>query len=109
VGKTETELRARLLSETYVPVASTFTSLAVAERTLYLGIRANASAIEQWARFAAPGAKQPFFYTARAGPVGMGVIRATNQLVRLNKVRIVLKMEQYNGKLYYILTAYPEP
>jgi hypothetical protein len=108
VGKTEAELRARLLSETYVPVASTFTSLEVAERTLYQGIRANASAIEQWARFAAPGAKQPFFYTARGGPVGMGVVRATNQLVRLSKVRIVLKMERYNGKLYYILTAFPE-
>jgi hypothetical protein len=38
----------------------------------------------------------------------MGVVRATNQLVRLSKVRIVLEMEQYNGKLYYILTAFPE-
>lgn len=108
VGKTEAELRARLLAQTNMPVASTFTSLEVGEKTLYQGIRANAAAIEQWARFAAPGAKQPFFYTSRGGPVGFGVVRATNQLVQLSKVRFVLKMEQYNGKLYYILTAFPE-
>jgi hypothetical protein len=108
VGKTEAELRARLLAQRSVPVASTFTSLEVAERTLYQGIRANAAAIEQWARFAAPGAKQPFFYSVRGGQVGFGVVRATNQLVHLSRVRIVLKMEQYNGKLYYILTAFPD-
>jgi Bacterial CdiA-CT RNAse A domain len=44
----------------------------------------------------------------RSGPVGQGVVRATNQFVELSRVRFVLKMEQSRGKLYYILTAFPE-
>ena len=108
VGKTEAELRARLLAQRGMPVASTFKSLEVAEKTLYQAIRANAPAIEQWARYAAPGAKQAFYYTSRSGPVGQGVVRATNQFIELSRVRFVLKMEQYRGKLYYILTAFPE-
>lgn len=108
IGKTEPELRARLLAQRGIPAASTFKSLEVAERTLYEAMRANRAAIEAWARTAAPGAKQAFFYTAKES-VGQGVVRATNTLVQMNKVRFVLKMEQYNGKLFYILTAFPEP
>ena len=40
--------------------------------------------------------------------VGNGVARATNTLVDMQKVRFVVKMESYQGKLYYILTAFPE-
>jgi len=108
VGKTEAELQARLAAEAGIPAASTFESLEVAERTLYQGLKSNRSAIEAWAKTAAPGARKAFFYNA-PNPVGQGVVRATNQLVKMSKVRFVLKMEAYQGKLYYILTAFPEP
>jgi hypothetical protein len=108
IGKTEAELRARLLAQTGIPAASTFSSLEVAERTLYQALRANRAAVEAWARVAAPGARQAFFYTAQE-TVGQGVVRASNSLVQMSNVRFVLKMEAYQGKLYYILTAFPEP
>ena len=41
--------------------------------------------------------------------VGTGVVRATGQLTKLTKVRVVLRYQAYNGKPYYILTAFPEP
>jgi len=80
----------------------------VAERTIYQALKANAAAIERWAQTAAVGTKEPFFYTVRRGSIGMGVVRATGQLEQLSKVRVVLKMQQFNGKLYYILTAFPD-
>ena len=108
VAKTEAELRARLLAEANIPAASSFRSLEVAERVLFQGLRANQQAIESWARTAAPGARQGFSYVARE-VVGDGVVRATGKLVQMREILIVLKMQQYNGKLYYILTSFPVP
>ncbi|HEX8204207.1 MAG TPA: RNase A-like domain-containing protein [Isosphaeraceae bacterium] len=54
------------------------------------------------------GEDDPAFYTA-SEPVGQGVARATNALTQMSKVRVVLKMQSYQGKLYYILTSFPEP
>lgn len=107
VGKTEEELRARLLAQKWVPTASSFKSLDVAERVIYQALRANRRAIEAWAKAAAPGAKTPFLYSA-GEVVGHGVVRATGHLEQMTRVRVVMKMEAYKGKLYYVLTAFPE-
>jgi hypothetical protein len=107
IGKTEAELRARLVAQKWVPTASSFKSLDVAERVIYQALRSNRSAIEAWAKTAAPGAKTPFFYWA-GEVVGHGVVRATGIFEKMTRVRVVLKMEAYKGKLYYILTAFPE-
>lgn len=55
VGKTEAQLRARLVAEPQLPVASSFRTLETAERVLYQGLRANRGAIEAWARTPRPG------------------------------------------------------
>jgi hypothetical protein len=86
---------------------SSFKSLEAAEKALYQAIRANKKAIEAWAKTAAKGSKQPFTYTA-AEDIGEGVVRATGKLTQMRKLRFVLKMEEYNGKPFYILTAFPE-
>jgi len=108
IGKTEAEMRGRLFAQPRITAVSTFKTLEVAERTLYEAMKANRAAIEAWARAASPGATEAFYYMA-ASPVGQGVVRATNTMVQMNKVKFVLKMQQYNGKLYYILTAFPIP
>ncbi len=108
IGKTEAELRARLVAQPKISAASTFKSLDVAERVLHSALRLNKSAIEAWARSAMPGAKYAFEYSAKE-VVGMGILKNGNQLLQMSKVQIVLKMERYQGKLYYILTAYPKP
>lgn len=107
VGRTEQELRARLLQEPRLRAASSFSSLDVAERALFRAMRANRAAIEAWARHAAVGARQPFTYIAKE-VVGHGIPRATGQLVQTRKVLFVLKAQHHNGKLYYILTAFPD-
>lgn len=107
VGRTEADLRARLVAEPRRQLVSTFDSLPVAESVLYRALRANKSAIEAWARGARPLDKQEFFFTS-SEVVGTVLVRATNQLLRARNVRVVLKLQDYNGKLYYILTAFPE-
>ena len=107
VGKTEAELRARLAAEPNTRTASTFKTLAIAERTLYQAVKANRSAIEGWAIRARPGDKQAFFYTAK-DVVGYTLNRAHPTWQEARRIRFVLKMESYKGKLYYILTAFPQ-
>lgn len=117
VAKTEPELRARVADELAkaartgrrAPEAiSSFRSLEVAEKTLYQALKASRTDIENWARTAAPGAKKAFTYAARDN-VGFGVETATGKLVQMRNVKFVLKMEAYNGKLFYILTSHPMP
>jgi hypothetical protein len=90
VGKSEAELRARLVAEPRRQLVSTFDSLPVAERVPYRALRANKSAIEAWARGARPLEKQEFFFTS-GEVVGTVLLRATNQLLRAKNVRVVLK------------------
>jgi hypothetical protein len=108
VGRTEAQLQARLTSQTTIPAASTFQTLAQAERAVAAGLRANRAAIAQWAKSAAPGAKQAFEWTSGT-PIGQGVIRATGRLTPMSRLRIVLKKQAFQGKLYYVLTAFPVP
>lgn len=109
VGKTDAELLERLARPARRPpvMVSTFASLEVAERAVYQVLRSNQGAIRAWARTASPGARQAF---GVAFPnAGRGIARGTTQAVPLNSVRVVLKKEAYNGKLYYVLTAFPVP
>ncbi len=64
--------------------------------------------IQAWARTAKLGDKQPFDHNIGT-IIGYGVVRATNQLVQMQKLRIVLKFEIHNNMPYYILTAFPIP
>lgn len=108
VGRTEVQLRARLASQPAIPAASTFQTLAQAERAVASGLQANRAAIAQWAKTAAPGGKQAFEWAA-ASPIGQGVVRATGRLTQMSRVRIVLRKQAIQGKLYYVLTAFPIP
>lgn len=107
IGRTEAQLRARLAAQPSIPAASTFATLAQAERAVGSVLRANSQAIATWAGTAAPNATRAF-----VGPfagAGSGVVRATGQLTRMNSVRVVLRKQIANGRLYYVLTAFPIP
>lgn len=107
VGKTEAELRARLAAELRVPAASTFTNLRVAEESISKVLQVESATIKAWAQGANPRRLELTRDLGKA--IGMGVVRRTNQLVKMSKVRVVLKFETYNGMPYYILTAFPMP
>lgn len=108
VAQTEEQLRARLAAQTRIPAASSFETLVQAEKAVSAGLRANRTAIAQWAGTAAPNGKRAFDWIS-SDRIGHGVIRATGQLAPMSKVRIVLQKKAIAGKLYYILTAFPIP
>ncbi|MFT8246094.1 RNase A-like domain-containing protein [Roseomonas sp. BN140053] len=108
VGRTEAQLRARLAAETKIPAATTFRSLAEAERFVSQVMRARAADIASWAHTAAPGATKAF--TQDAGQVvGRGVVRATGALQDMTKLRVVLRKTAVQGRIYFVLTAFPVP
>ncbi len=109
VGKTEAELRARLVAQRNIPAATSFSTIAVAEKVISDGLRMNAPAIRAWAQRAATQSRPQAFEFQSGANIGYGVIRASNRLVQLSKVRLVLKYEVYNNMPYYILTAFPIP
>lgn len=105
VGRTEQQLRARLVAEPAREIVSTFTNLRVAEDCISKVMRLHAERIKTWAQTGKKG--QRLELEVDMGKVtGFGVVRLTGQVVQLRKVLIVLKPETYNGMPYYIVTAY---
>ncbi len=81
--------------------------MAEAETAVSGVMRAQRAAIANWARTAAVGDRQAFVM-AVARPVGRVLARGAASPVAGRMVRVVLKKEAFNGKLNYILTAFPE-
>ncbi len=107
VGKTEGELRTRLLAEPGLPAASSFSSLRTAESVISEALKAEGTSIRAWAATGQRGRYRMIFPAGRS--VGYGVVRATDKLVEMHKVRCVLQATQQSGKLYFVLTAFPIP
>jgi len=109
VGRTEQQLRARLATETRIPAASTFRTLAEANRHVSAAMRANRAAIEAWGKAAATGGR-PFTATYQAATsVGEGVVRSTGQLQKMTRLVVVLRRVQQQNRFFFILTSYPIP
>lgn len=89
------------------PAISTFDDLAVAENSISKALRAHRTTIEAWAR--SPQLPRLPLEFDCGQVVGRGILRSTGQMAPLSKIRVVLKMETYNGMPYYVLTAYPIP
>jgi hypothetical protein len=107
IGRTEAQLRERLAREPIIRTASTFSNLQMAETAISQVLRANAAKISNWAQI--PGSKPLDLVQEIGTVVGYGVVRATGQVVKMTKVRVVLKLETFRGQPYYILTSYLLP
>jgi hypothetical protein len=109
VGQTDAQLlaRVRTLTRPGPKAVSTFSDLATAERAISETLRANSAAVKAWSRTAAAGSKSPEIEHVVGYVVGRGVQFGSTAVNDLSGVRIILKMESYNGKPFYILTAYP--
>ncbi len=59
-------------------------------------------------KYALAGAKQGTRLTIDRG-VGYGYARASSLRMTMHAVRIVIDIQEYNGKPCYILTAFPTP
>ncbi|RZL63614.1 MAG: hypothetical protein EOP81_12105 [Variovorax sp.] len=107
VGKSSTELLARLAAKPSLQKSSSFTDLATAEAAISATVRANARAIKAWSRSASVGSRPQAFEHTVGSVVGIGVQRGSSTVSQLSSVRMVLNMRSYNGMPYYILTAHP--
>lgn len=106
VARTEAQMRTRLATMSGAGArVSSFKDLATAERAISEAVRANRAAIEAWAR--GGGAVRQAFDHRVGRVIGQGVSKASSSLDDLSSVRVVFKRELYNGKPYYILTAFP--
>ncbi|QCP52377.1 hypothetical protein FAZ95_24675 [Trinickia violacea] len=106
VGQTEAQLRARLIAEPDRKAVSTFLNLEMAERAISKVMQSNAMKIKAWSQ---SSPSYPLVLVQNVGEnVGYGVIRKTGEFIPMNKVRVILKCQKYNGMDYYILTSYLE-
>jgi hypothetical protein len=104
VGRTEQQLRARLVAEPARDIVSTFTNLRMAEDCISRVMRLNATKIKVWAQTAPLGRLELVEDVGKVA--GSGVVRISGKVVQLRKVLLVLKLQSYNGMPYYVLTAY---
>ncbi|MBS9435232.1 RNase A-like domain-containing protein [Photorhabdus hainanensis] len=104
VGLSEQELRARLVN---ISRASTFYSQEVAEQVISEALKANRIHLENWAKYAIPTVSAPIEYVSSTS-IGFGVTRGSKYVEKLYKVKVVLRYSEYNGKPFYILTAFPK-
>jgi hypothetical protein len=103
VGKTEEELRARLVRERHLISASSFTDLRTAEKAISDMLSANRSRIMSWSSTGDPRLelRQSF-----SRPLGKVLMRKSGKLDEARTVTVVLRNEEYNEMPYYILTAF---
>lgn len=104
IGKSRDELLKRLELTPGLRGSSSFTNIDIAEKAITDAMRANATQIKLWGHYP----QRPLAFNHVAGsPVGAYIQRGSKELVHTSKFRVVLEYKPYNGKPYYILTAYP--
>lgn len=105
VGKTDNELLARFEQNKRLIMSSTFKNLNVAESVISRAIYYNRTNIKS---LLGGGRRLTIVYPA-GQEIGYGFSRGSTQRISMRSVRIVIELKEYNGKPYYILTAFPTP
>ncbi|PKH26929.1 hypothetical protein CIG19_03830 [Enterobacterales bacterium CwR94] len=106
VGISEADLRTRLIRRPNLPATSTFTSLQAAEEAVSAALKNNKSLITHWAANAPAKSRLEISHFSGKN-IGIGLESATGSVVKLSKIKVVIHLELYNGKPYYVLTAFP--
>ncbi|WP_234472451.1 RNase A-like domain-containing protein, partial [Pantoea agglomerans] len=116
VGKSADELidkiKRGLQSRTFRAdgAASSFSSIGVAEKAISNAMRANRNIIKRWAKNVNADSVSGLLEIdyVHSSYVGIVVRASTMKAEQSRKITVVLKKQAYNGKPYYILTAYPK-
>ncbi|WP_158783805.1 RNase A-like domain-containing protein [Pantoea sp. BAV 3049] len=106
VGLSESQLRTRMANRPTMAAISTFTNLRMAEDAVTGAFKSNKSLISHWASNARKGDKLEIDYFVGKN-IGFGIEHVAGPVIKSQKVRVVLRLEDFNGKPYYILTAFP--
>jgi hypothetical protein len=104
VGKSGTDLMARLRAEPDLRLVSSFTNIAEAEWAISKVMQINAFRIEAWAN---SGTAMRVVLNENVGrSVGYGVSPTKGYIDKLSYVQVVLVRRSYNGMPFYIPTSY---
>ncbi|QKJ86307.1 hypothetical protein PMPD1_1348 [Paramixta manurensis] len=107
VGKSDKELIARFETERRIPVSSSFSNLRIAEDAISKAIQRNRDTIRNALSAQSPGTRLTIKYPT-GEVIGYGFKRGSTQKLYLKQVRLTIVIEQFHGKPYYILTAFPD-
>jgi len=107
VGKSEAELLARFEANKRLQYSTTFTNVRVAEDAISKALYANRDVIKSMLGGGRQGARLTI-RNASGKAVGYGFRRGGSQRIVMTNVRIIIEFQRYNGKPYYILTAFPD-
>jgi RHS repeat-associated protein len=103
VERSEAQLRARLIDEPNIPIASTFLNRTEAEAALSNVIRSNRETIDG---FLAGNANNLVINQRMSAPAGVGVLRQSGTLEPLFSIRLVLRRDSTSPLGYFILTGF---
>ena len=106
VGKTESELRARLAAEPNLQVASSFFDQQTAQTSSNKLITKHKEEIQNWLQ---GDSKQLIINDKLTSPIGFGIIRNSAKKVELSSVRLLLRRDTNLPAGYKIHTGYPIP
>ena len=107
VGKTDAELVQRLERERGISAASTYSDLAVAERTVARALAAAGQRLETWRSRQGPRPNLALDYAGRPGEsIGRSVKRGRKDAVTCSRAVVVLRWAR--GREFFVLTSYPE-
>jgi Bacterial CdiA-CT RNAse A domain len=106
VGRSDAQLRERLANEPGISTASTYTSRALAERTVARALRDQAGRVQAWSARSGNRPNLEIDYRGPRGEIIGRSIRRGEEPVDCTNALIVLR---WAGRGYYVLTTYPEP
>lgn len=89
-------------------MSSTFKKLDIAENVISRAFYINRDGIKYALAGGKRGGRLTINYPA-GRVIGYGYARGNTQRISMHAVRIVTDIQEYNGKPYYILTAFPTP
>ena len=104
VGRTDDELRERLVHERNISGASTYTDRAIAEHAIGAAIATSRDRIQRWLNRSGGRPNLVLDYES-AQPIGRTMNRGDSQSRPCSHAVVVLK---YAAPSYYVLTSYPE-
>ncbi|NIF03380.1 hypothetical protein F3J38_25590 [Pantoea sp. Acro-805] len=109
IGKTLEELQARLSRRAALTETSSFRSTREAEQLISKVLSDNRNQIEMWVKHLPPGMNAKMeLERVFAHQTGILVIRGSTKVTACFKVRIVIRFQQWHGKPYFVLTAFPK-
>ncbi|MDI9221749.1 hypothetical protein QMZ30_12650 [Pantoea sp. EA-12] len=109
IGKSAEELIARLERRPALSATSSFRTQREAEQIISRVIRDNKNQIEMWVKHLPAGMNAKMeLESVFAGQTGIMVRRGSSEVIRCYRVRLVLRFQNWHGKPYFVLTAFPK-